>query len=84
MSFVCFKSNLGSPVEPTHLQRLVGTAHGGDAVIGVVAPQLAEVAHGPPAQLTVHVDPLRLVLRAHENLMVRNSHVTWERSLITA
>jgi len=51
-----------------YLEDLVGTAHGGDFVVGVGSSQLAEVTHGSSADLTVHVNLLHLVLWAHENL----------------
>lgn len=51
-----------------YLEDLVGVAHGGDFVVGVGSSQLAQVADWSPAHLTVHVDLLHLVLRAHEHL----------------
>lgn len=52
-----------------YLQDLVGVAHGGDLVVGVRPSQLAQVTHGSPAHLAVHVDLLHLVLGAHEHLV---------------
>lgn len=37
-------------------------------MVGVGSSQLAQVADGSPADLTVHVDLLHLVLWAHEHL----------------
>lgn len=52
----------------THLEDLVGVAHGGDLVVGMGAAQLAEVAHGTATDLAVHVDFLHLMLWAHQHL----------------
>lgn len=52
----------------SYLQDLVGTAHGGDFVVGVGSSQLAEVTHRPPAHLTVHVHLLHLMLGTHQQL----------------
>lgn len=51
-----------------YLEDLVGVAHGSDLVVSVRASQLAQVAHGSPAHLAVHVHLLHLVLGAHEHL----------------
>lgn len=51
-----------------YLEDLVSTAHGGDFVVSMGSSKLAQVTHGTPADLTVHVHLLHLVLWAHENL----------------
>lgn len=51
-----------------YLEDLVGTAHGGDLVVGVGSSQLAQVTHWSSADLTVHVHFLHLVLWTHEHL----------------
>lgn len=51
-----------------YLEDLVGTAHGGDLVVGVGSSQLAEVTDGSSADFTVHIDLFHLVLRTHEDL----------------
>lgn len=56
-----------------YLEDLVGVTHGGDSVVGVGSSQLAQVADWPPADLTVHVDLLHLVLWAHEHLQAVES-----------
>lgn len=64
-------------VSAWYLEDLVGVAHGGDFVVGVGSSQLAQVTHGPSADLTVHVHLLHLMLRTHEHLIYlkNNSHV---------
>lgn len=52
-----------------YLEDLVGVAHGGDLVVGMRSSQLAQVAHGSFADLTVHVNLLHLMLRTHEHLI---------------
>lgn len=42
-------------------------------MVGVGSSQLAQVADWSPAHLTVHVDLLHLVLRAHEHLEAAES-----------
>lgn len=51
-----------------YLEDLVGTAHGGDFVVGMGSSQLAEVTHRSFADFTVHVHLLHLMLRTHEHL----------------
>lgn len=59
-----------------YLEDLVGTAHGGDLVVGVGTSQLAQVTHRSPADLAVHVHLLHLVLGTHEDLPLnRNSKI---------
>lgn len=60
--------SMGAGGVKRYLEDLVGVAHGGDFVVGVGSSQLAQVADRPPADLTVHVDLLHLVLWAHEHL----------------
>lgn len=64
------KSKLPPPqtVLVLYLEDLVGTAHGGDFVVGVGSSQLAQVTHRSSADLTVHVHLLHLVLWTHEHL----------------
>lgn len=52
-----------------YLEDLVGTAHGGDFVVGVGSSQFTEVTHWSFADLTVHVHLLHLMLWTHEHLM---------------
>lgn len=63
-----------SSVSTWYLENLVGTAHGGDFVVGVGSSQLAQVTHGSSADLTVHVHLLHLMFWTHEHLRYINNN----------
>lgn len=68
-----FHCNRHTLQRQSYLEDLVGIAHGGDLVVGVGSSQFAQVANWAPADLTVHVHLLHLVLGAHEHLQTVES-----------